>query len=406
MLKSFQQFLSKFITTFGRLVENPETRDTTPTDNRDTKPTPPHPILESLTCPYCNSSRFVRRGFRIKKRERVQLYRCLGCRKTFTPQLTKGKRYPMRVIVEALNLYNLGYSLDQTRAIIGQRLGLSVPTSSINDWVEEFADLCRFSRLRPYAIKKFAPNQMISQATLAHQQMFRYRFHPAKCELIIKEDYKHHRFGPLKEYLVMIPAECPHHYFQQGLRASEAPLTFSKKQMIVRAKQNYANRLCQFALQAVKDRKLRHEVIQTFMLMNDSVTVATEVPVYITRDDLSHLTTQLGFKIFRKKSGQRSRPDLEELADLAELPPLITGHIDLLQIRNGQIHILDYKPQAAKARPIEQLTLYAMALSRLTGLRLLEFKCARVFMKSIVTGGGSFDFGRSIALKRNNSILT
>jgi len=55
---------------------------------------------------------------------------------------------------------------------------------------------------------------------------------------------------------------------------------------------------------------------------------------------------------------------------------LITGHIDILQIRNGQIHILDYKPDAEKERPIEQLTLYAMALSRLTGLRLFEFKCA------------------------------
>jgi len=59
-----------------------------------------------------------------------------------------------------------------------------------------------------------------------------------------------------------------------------------------------------------------------------------------------------------------------------ELPKLITGHIDFLQIRNGQIHILDYKPNAAQERPIEQLTLYAMALSRLTGLRLFEFKCA------------------------------
>ena len=58
------------------------------------------------------------------------------------------------------------------------------------------------------------------------------------------------------------------------------------------------------------------------------------------------------------------------------LPKLITGHIDILQIRNGQIHILDYKPKAEKERPIEQLTLYAMALSRLTGLRLFAFKCA------------------------------
>lgn len=61
----------------------------------------------------------------------------------------------------------------------------------------------------------------------------------------------------------------------------------------------------------------------------------------------------------------------------ADLPPLITGHIDFLQIRNGAIHILDYKGEGAdKAKPIEQLTLYALALSRLTGIRVYHFKCA------------------------------
>ncbi|MCG2686893.1 PD-(D/E)XK nuclease family protein [Candidatus Parcubacteria bacterium] len=61
---------------------------------------------------------------------------------------------------------------------------------------------------------------------------------------------------------------------------------------------------------------------------------------------------------------------------LDELPKLITGHIDFIQIRNGMIHILDYKSRASKEKPIEQLTLYALALSRLTGLRVFHFKCA------------------------------
>ena len=55
---------------------------------------------------------------------------------------------------------------------------------------------------------------------------------------------------------------------------------------------------------------------------------------------------------------------------------MITGHIDIFQVRNGVIYILDYKPQAKKEKPIEQLTLYALALSRLSGLRLYHFKCA------------------------------
>ncbi|MEK7597786.1 MAG: PD-(D/E)XK nuclease family protein [Patescibacteria group bacterium] len=214
--------------------------------------------------------------------------------------------------------------------------------------------------MREFALKKYSPKEMVITATLAHRQLYRYRFHRAKADLMIQEEYQHRKFVPVKEFLEMVPVECPHQYFQEGLRASEAPLTFSKTQMIVRAKQNYATRLATFVLQSVKERKSRHEALQKFMLANDSVTVATEVPVYITRDDLEHLKTQLGFEIYYN----------------GPLPKLITGHIDILQIRNGQIHILDYKPRAEKERPIEQLTLYAMALSRLTGLRLYEFKCA------------------------------
>ena len=330
------------------------------------------PAIDSLKCPYCLSINFVRRGFRKKRYEQVQLYLCKDCGKTFTPQITKGKHYPLEAVLEGISLYHQGYSLKAACQMIGEGSGLKINPSSLANWLAETENLCRFSRMRPYALKKYSPKDMTSYASLAHQQLFRYRFHRAKCELIIKEDFKHRRFGPLAEFLEMVPAECPHQYFQKGLRASEAPMTFSKKQMIVRAKQNYANKLAQFVLQTVKERKNRHQALQKFMLFNDSVTVATEVPVYLTKDDLEHLQTQLGFEMYQKNENKN-----QELKPFkgAKLPKLITGHIDLLQIRNGQVHILDYKPKAEKEKPIEQLTLYAMGLSRLTGLRLFEFKC-------------------------------
>ncbi len=37
---------------------------------------------------------------------------------------------------------------------------------------------------------------------------------------------------------------------------------------------------------------------------------------------------------------------------------------------------MDYKPSASKERPADQLVIYALALSRLTGLRLYNMKCA------------------------------
>ena len=45
---------------------------------------------------------------------------------------------------------------------------------------------------------------------------------------------------------------------------------------------------------------------------------------------------------------------------------VIHGHIDFLQVRNGAVHILDYKPDARTNKPIAQLTSYALALSRRT----------------------------------------
>ena len=433
------------------------------TDNRK-------PTTDSLCCPYCLSRHFQKRGFRQKKHEKIQLYLCLDCRKTFTPQITKGKHYPLAVMLDAISIYNLGYSLEETCGIVNRRMatkksafadlvrltdlridwtdnlnhrltpapalvntqnelgvdppgvkpgrlglsvqssksaeptpksvyqnGFSIQPSTLSNWIAETEPLCRYCQMRPYIMQKYQPKDVVLHATLAHRQLYRYRFHRGKCQLLINHEYRHRRFQPLMEFLEAVPAECPHQYFNEGERASETPLTFSKTAMIVRGKQNFATRLCEFVLQSVKDRKLRHEAVQKFMLANDSVTVATEVPVYMTKDDIEHMKTQLGFEIYsrviaRSEATKQSRADgiATPLAEFTPsitgfgarndqketLPKLITGHIDILQIRNGMVHILDYKPKAEKERPIEQLTLYAMALSRLTGLRLFEFKCA------------------------------
>jgi ATP-dependent exoDNAse (exonuclease V) beta subunit len=86
------------------------------------------------------------------------------------------------------------------------------------------------------------------------------------------------------------------------------------------------------------------------------VTVAVEVPVYLTRDDIANYRGR-GF-------------------DVGFESAVITGHIDFLQLRNGHIHILDYKPDARKeTHPHVQLTIYALALARRTGLPLRLFKC-------------------------------
>lgn len=82
-------------------------------------------IKPAESCPYCAGKDFVRRGLRRKKLERVQLYLCRNpeCGRTFTAQLVKGKRYPMRLIIAGLSYYNLGWGLAETCRVLKEKFG-------------------------------------------------------------------------------------------------------------------------------------------------------------------------------------------------------------------------------------------------------------------------------------------
>lgn len=341
-------------------------------------------ISTKTCCPYCNSTDFVKRGVRKKKHEVVQLYVCRAenCGRTFTAERVKGKRFPLAVILEGISYYNLGLSLEQTCHFLEKKFPDIEPPipATLSAWVEEYKPLCRFERMRPYAIKLFPPAQMIEVVNMAHRQLYRFRYHRAKA-LLSMEEFKNRRFGRLAEYLNAVSSETPHQYFADGERMSEIRTKFDKTDMIVKGKHNFANDLAEFVLRSVTENKGRHEALQRFMIANDSVTIATEVPVYIRKEDIEHMENELKFKILGEgglifKGDKAEGKRATGAASKSARGRLITGHIDFVQIRNGMVHILDYKPNASKEKPIEQLTWYALALSRLTGLRLFEFKCA------------------------------
>ncbi len=342
-----------------------------------------------MACPFCESVDFVRRGTRKKKHEVVQLFKCANpeCKRTFTDSTVKGRRYPLKVIIDAISYYNLGFTREKVCSIIHQlHKKIKPEPETISRWAEEYAGLCAYHKMRSYGLKLFGPMEVLEVVTMAHHQLYRFRYHKAKI-LLMMEDYKNRNFYPLKEYLDAVSTETPHQFFNSGERISDIRSMFSTADMVVTSKTNYANRLAEFALKGISKNKDRHEGVQKFMIANDSVTVATEVPVYIRREDVEYMENKLQFQIvgqegitFRKHSSRRgdSSADVAGVCDTStfEIPELLTGHIDIVQVRNGQIHLLDYKPNAKKEKPIEQLTWYALALSRLTGLRLYEFKCA------------------------------
>ena len=311
-------------------------------------------------CPYCRG-KLVKRGKRKKKFEVVQRYYCQNCKKSLISPITKNKTYPLRIILDSLSLYNKLCTLQEIIKIIQEKYGVKLQSKTISLWLEQYKSYLPFLRMREFVKDKYNKKEIIEESNLFHKQIYQFKYHKAKIDLILQEEFRHYRFKPLKDFLELVVAECPHQIFQEvSKRASEFKGKFNLEQVKITPKNNFAVKITNFVIQTVSNNKLRHEILQNFMLLNDTVTIAVEVPILMNAEDLKHYQHELNF----------------DVPIYLEDNEHITGHIDLIQIRNGSIYVLDFKPSAKKEKPIEQLTLYALALSRLTGIRLYHFKCA------------------------------
>ncbi len=291
----------------------------------------------------------------------MQIYFCQNCSKRFISAITKNKTYPLKIIIDSLILYNKLNPIELIPDIIQEKYGISLKPRTISNWLKEYEKYIPFLRMREFAFKKYSKKEIIEESKLFHQQIYNFKYNRAKLNIILEEDFKHHRFKPLKEFLELAIAECPNHIFQSSEnRASDLKGKFNLEGVRIIPKDNFIVKTTNFITQAVSNNKARHETLQDFMIANDSTTIVAELPVLLDSEDIRHYKHELNFEI------PISLQDGE----------YITGHIDLVQVRNGSIYILDYKPSAKKQKPIEQLTIYALALARLTGLRLYHFKCA------------------------------
>jgi hypothetical protein len=287
----------------------------------------------------------------------LQVYQCCECLHRFTAgDAGKNKTYPLKAILETVSTFNSGHSVSETQAIIRRRFHIDIPERTISSWIAEHRKPATYARLRSDARTRFAPNEIVRTYTLEHRQVYRFQVRQAKFDMLTRAAGANIRgLENLKTYFETIGPEYPHDLFTNALeRSSKFPADFRPG---ITRKENHATQLAALALPTSPNNKKRHETLQRFMLLNDSVTVAVEIPVYLTREDLEYYRAR-GF-------------NTELNADV------ITGHIDFLQIRNNYIHILDYKPEAKKEKHAHvQLTIYALALARRTNLPLKAFKCA------------------------------
>ena len=321
--------------------------------------------IKRIRCPNCSSSNIRKYGINKKKLQTSQRYFCKECQKTFVLAATTGlknKSYPANIILNALSYYNLCYSQKKTSSMLSRKHRASVPQKTISNWINEFKSITTFNRLREQAKQQFRSEELISSYEFLHNNLnYKYQIHSFKLQYLTNNNDK---FSRIKLYLKKIPtSNFPHHIFTPNLEIKEksdraSQSNFTTLKIMPLKKQNLANKLCSLALNLAKTNKERHQAIQDFFLINDSTTIATEVPIYLTHDDLLYFNS----RDFSLNPNEFSTP--------------VTGHIDILQIRNNLLYILDYKPEANKTSPIVQLTIYALALASKTKLPLAMFKCA------------------------------
>jgi hypothetical protein len=323
-----------------------------------------HTAKQPERCPHCGSIKLVRKGTRTKKLETVQLWRCTACARVFTPSpaALRHKTYPLAAILDGITLYNLGHTLAEAAAKLKSRHGHAIASSTLAGWIDEHRDLATYARLREVGRRLAPPAQTIRTVKLYHRQVYEYAYHRPKLALLTQGAEHARLTGGLASFLEAVPKLCPHDLFTASARASQTAADFiDRKRLTAQGKENFATRTAALVIPAVGNNYLRHEKLQRFMLANDSVTVAVEVPIWLTRPEIAALERHHGIRL---------------LPEGAPADQTITGHIDFLQVRNGAVHILDYKPDTRTNRPFAQLTIYALALTRLAGLRLFDIKCA------------------------------
>lgn len=289
--------------------------------------------FEPPACPNCHSrEKVVKNGIRSLKEDTVQLYLCKNCARRFSHRKIPRASYPPKLILTALSYFNQGHTLDMTQRTMRRRFKTKIPISTLNSWINRYGDELTFTKLR----KKYDldPNQTIKSRRLFHPQPYLFKVHTLKLNI------KGKQFPQLKRYINYMLNNPIDHIFQSKdiLRVSELANEINlPKPNIRKVKDSPASRMTDLALELAKTKSERHQKVEEFFLINDSATVAVEVPIYLTKSESGY-----------------NKP--------------LTGHIDLIQVRSNRIHVLDYKPDK-NGNVVNQLQLYAKCLKKRTGLK-------------------------------------
>lgn len=290
-----------------------------------------------INCLGCNGNNIIKKGKRTTKLGAEQIYYCKDCKKTFVQKRFKNKTYGAKAVVEAINLYNLGNTLEESTRLINRRYKIRATKSTIHRWIQQYRDICTYYNLRQAMMKRYGMDIVVSKGFEYNGLAYNFRYHKGKLELLGKD------FPSLASYVNRFESGCPSFFDSIENRCSKLKIDVAIEKT---TEENMVSRIASFALKACSTKRKRHSIVENFMLLNDDATVAVEVPVWLWEKNL----------------------------DLS-----IAGHIDMLQVRNDLVYVLDYKPEATRQKDetiASQLYLYASGLSFRTSIPLDKFRCA------------------------------
>jgi transposase-like protein len=320
-------------------------------------------VAAMTRCKFCNSKDIVRRGKRKTKNGERQINYCNTCKRRFSESPLPNYTYSPKAVIAAPEYYCLGYSISEIQKRIKRVYKVSPSLSIIHKWIHEFGALSPLFKHREKIQAFSEPGKVVGRRVLWHKQRYLYQFHKYKLSLFNSDFHK-----PIKDYLQSIVAnpakgDFVHRMSVSGLKLQSPKLWESN---------TFACKAATLALKAAETNHQRHAVIQRFLLLTDFNTVAAEVPVFLTPG---------------------------ETQSILNLDGGMLGHIDFLQFWENNITILDYKPEATKEKAHSQLLLYAIALSKCTGIHLKQIRCTW-FDETI-----SYSFNALDAYLLNRSIL-
>ena len=277
-----------------------------------------------VQCKFCSGNNLVKKGFRKLKDGKKQVYYCCNCHRKFTPDVST-KNHSPRLVLDAVAWYNQGNSFRKVAGLIENKYRVKISQSSIHSWVKELD----MGISNSAAFKKGVTEKVFKHSAMA----FRYKLHNGKLKFV--------KMNNLQGFLAGLCKGVDTKYLH-GTRCSKLDLKVSVN---VKRFKSKLNQFVGEVLKGVKHNDTRHGIVEDYMLNCDRDTVAVEVPVWCFDRNLGNLF----------------------------------GHIDVVQIKFGNVRIMDYKPNAAKEnvdKVVSQLYGYALALSFRAGLPMSKIRCA------------------------------